>query len=208
MKKTVLLCAALCILGTTAYADGAYPRVDNPSTTATAAVQYETTPTPQEYAEKMPTDRKIEIIDTKEMQARLENGKAEDFLYLKFADDTVLVYEALADDKAFCQELLMASPKELIVNVYTNNKKTMKTLWKAIKANKGEWDAVGGYRLAGAKSPVNELENGGEVYRMWYQKVKADGRRVKVRRRGFGLPISIGIPVGHGHHRPHIGIGL
>lgn len=208
MKKTALFCAILSFFVTTAYADGLSPEAEKRIAAVTSSEEAENTISTAELISRMPTDKQVEKIDAKEMQARLEKGCAEDFAYFKFSDEEVLVYELLAGDKATCQELFFATPKENMVNVYTNNKNTMKSLWKAFKSKNGEWDAENGYKLAGAKSPVQKLENGGEIYKLWYQKVKADSRRVKVGRSGLPVPISIDIPIGRGRHRPRIGIGL
>ncbi|MCQ2372836.1 MAG: hypothetical protein MJ050_02025 [Phascolarctobacterium sp.] len=163
-----------------------------------------------EVIAQMPADNYVETISAVQMRERLEKNPAEDLLYMKINEETVLVYEGLLGDKASCSQLVYASPNEHIINVYSNSPKLSKQMWKVVKSNKGEWKAVGGYTVVGAKSPEVKLENGGTMCKFWFEKVKSDSRRLKIKRRGLGLPVSIGatIPIGGGHHRPRIGIGL
>ena len=214
MKKFALcLSLALCVMAMSAYAE------ENPVATTSPSVassnEEKTAPVLsqeellKEAIAKMPTDNYVENISAEEMHKRLEAGRTEDILYIKFDEENVLVYEYLSKDSAACEQLLYASPKEMMLNCYSNNEATIKQLYKSVRKHKSERNLIDGMKVAGAKSTPTTIEHG-KVYKLWYQKVKADNRIVRVKRRGFNLPIPIGIgfPIGGGRHRPHIGIGL
>ena len=213
MKKIALgLSLALCVMAMSAYAE------ENPAATTSPSVASggeEAVPVLnqeellKEAIAKMPTDNYVENISAEEMHKRLEAGRTEDILYIKFDEENVLVYEYLAKDSAACEQLLYASPKEMMLNCYSNNAATINQLYKSVKKHKSERNLIDGMKIAGAKSAPTTIEHG-KIYKLWYQKVKADNRIVHVKRRGFNLPIPIGIgfPIGGGRHRPHIGIGL
>lgn len=213
-KFTVILSAALCAISITAFAaDADKTNKVTPSINSAPKVEdfraKDMKPVSLEEAiAKMPKADLKETISAQEMMNKLREQPNEKLLYLKFDEKNVLVYELLPNDKAGLAELLQASPKEHIINVYTNSGKLNKLLWKVVKGRMGDDKAIGGFKIAGAQSPEQKLESGSQIYKLWYEWVKSDNKTIKFRRRGFGLPIGIGIPIGGGRHRPHIGIGL
>lgn len=213
-KYTLILSVALCTFSFTAFAaesvnaDKGTPTVNSIPKVETAKEKYLKPVSLEEAIVKMPKANLKEIISAQEMQDRLHAQPSGDKLYLKFDEKNVLVYELLPNDKASLAELLQASPKEHIINAYTNSQNLNKLFWKTVKGKMGDAKAIGGYKTAGAKSPDTKLENGTQICRLWYEWVKSTNQTIKIRRRGFGLPIGIGLPIGGGRHRPHIGIGL
>lgn len=210
MKKMLILFSLLLgTMASTAFASEGIP-VRNPDQ---PAVKTESVATEQQeqldYA-KLPSDKFVGTISLEEMDKNLQEGKLDDVLYLKHDAETVLVFKYLAKDKASCTQMLYALPKKHIYEVYSNNQVTSNTFYKVINEYKGDKKNIDGYKTAGAKSPKQLLANGGEVHKFWFELVKAEHRQIRFGRRGLGLPIGIGmnIPIGHGRHRPRIGIGL
>ena len=61
-----------------------------------------------------------------------------------------------------------------------------------------------GYKIITDKDLPRKLDNGAQVYRFWFMKIE----REKASRRGWNVPIGIGIGIGgHRHHGPWIGVG-
>ncbi len=206
-KIALLLCSALCMLNLQAGAAQEPQGQAEKVNAVTVAKEEPASLTPAEVAEQLPKENYLETISYADMQACLQKGIPENKLYLKVGEEIVLVYQNLAKDRAACAQIVCGTPKDYIINCYTNNKDVSSTMYKALK-DRNNGLLSGGYRIVGAKSPTTQVENKGKIYKFWYEKLKYNG--YKVRSRGFSLPIGIGIgiPVGGGHHRPHIGIGL
>lgn len=173
-----------------------------------------------EMGKNMPTDVFAGEITAKEMENRLNSDDIDDRLYLKYSDDKVLSFTDLGEDRASCRQILYASPKNTILQFYTNDKKSAKQMLKTLKDYGGEWKLVDGYRVVSDKRPDVKLANGKVIYRFWFKKVKPDNRAVRIVGDYYPYPYY-GYPVDfywhpwyyrHGwygprHHRPHPGPG-
>lgn len=149
--------------------------------------------------------RPAAAITVEEMERRWSEQDADaDLLYVKVKDDQVEVYEGLAKNRSLRKQLILQLPNAEMLRLYTLNKATYEQMSKMLLDYENDNTNFNGYKIITDKDLPRKLENGAQVYRFWFMKIE----REKASRRGWNVPIGIGIGIGgHRHHGPWIGVG-
>lgn len=163
------------------------------------------------FAKEKKTDVKEEgarpaaTITVEEMESRWNTQSAdEDVLYVKVKDGQVEVYEGLAKNRSLRKQLVLQLPNAEMLRLYTLHKETYEQMSKMLLDYESDNTNFNGYKIITDKDLPRKLENGAQVYRFWFMKIE----REKASRRGWNVPIGIGIGIGgHRHHGPWIGVG-
>lgn len=151
------------------------------------------------------TVQPLEIITVEEMEQRFATAEG-DLLYVKLKDERVEVYEGLAENRSLRKQLILALPPTEMLRLYTTQKETYRQMSRMLLDYEEDNYNFDGYKIITDVDAPKKLENGIQVYRFWFMKI----RREKASRRGASFPIGIGIGIGHHrHHRhgPWIGVG-
>lgn len=157
----------------------------------------------------MPSDNFAGKTTATEMKEALKSDEANSLLYIKYSESKVLSFKDLAKDRGACRQIIYASPKDKILELYTNDKKVFNQMYKNLKAYTGEFNLVDGYKVVCDKSPAAKLDNGKTMYKFWFKKVKPDNRVVRVvgAPYAYDYPIHMGVywgPRYYRHHHHHI----
>lgn len=144
-------------------------------------------------------DFQPEKITAAEMNQQLQTLSTA--LYLQLSEEEVLVYEDTAKNRSLRKQLILNAPKDKILRLYTNDKKTFQQMSKMLKNYEDDNIDLGGYKIMTDIDLSKTLADGTTIYRFWFMKMQREKRDSRV-------PIGIGIGIGGGHHHPWIGIGL
>ena len=182
MKKIIGLCLLLCCLAFTAFAKDK---------------------TDKDVKEDC---KPIATMTVEEMEQQwLQEDTAKDLLYVKLKDDRVEAYEGLAASRSLRKQLIQQLPNTEMLRLYTTNKAAYEQMARMLSDYEEDNYNFNGYKVITDTDNPKKLENGNQVYRFWFMKIKKE----KTGRRGVNFPIGIGIGIGGGHHHgPWIGVGL
>lgn len=133
-----------------------------------------------EMGKQLPTINLAGEYTREEMDARLRDDAPNDLLYMVGADDKIIGFKYLAEDRASCKQIVFASPAETLIQFYTNDKKVWNQMYRTLHSYVGEWNLVDGYKVVAEKHIVAKLDNKKEIYRIWFKKIKPDNRAVRV----------------------------
>ena len=145
------------------------------------------------------------VITVEEMERRWpEQDSSEDLLYVKIKDEQVELYKGLAKNRSLRKQLILQLPNAEMLRLYTLNKATYEQMSKMLLDYEADNTNFNGYKIITDKDLPRKLDNGIQIYRFWFMKIE----REKASRRGWNVPIGIGIGIGgHRHHGPWIGMG-
>lgn len=207
MKKVTQLLIGLAVC-TMCSAVFAAEQVSGSSNTAPNTVA--TQEKKNDISKYMPSNIFLGEISVEEMDKRLKEEGPNDYVYLKCEPEKVLVFRALAKDRASCKQILYLSPRDEMIEVYTNDKKSFNQFWNTIRPYSSEWNLADGCQVACDKSPEINLGNNHSMYRIWYKKIEPENKAYRVERiyvqpRPVYWPVSIGISWGHHRHYGHPG---
>lgn len=153
---------------------------------------------------KIDIQQPVETITAAEMEQRLLNGSDGDILYIKINDDRVEVYTDISKDRSLRKQIILNTPNEEMLRLYSNNKETAIQMSRMLTDYEADNKNINGYRIITDMDKPKKLENGQKIYRLWFMKIQ----REKESRRSFPIGIGIGIGIGGHHDGPYIGIGL
>lgn len=187
MRRLFLILAAFlaCILCTTA----AFAEKSDKTTTSKSSIDI---------------NQPVETITAAEMEQRLLQGTAGDILYVKINKSRVEVYPDISNDRSLRKQIILNTPNEEMLRLYSNNKETAIQMSRMLTDYEADNKNINGYRIITDMDKPKKLENGQKIYRLWFMKIK----REKESRRSFPIGIGIGIGIGGHHDGPYIGIGL
>lgn len=149
-------------------------------------------------------EQPVETISFAEMERRLFNSSDEDILYIKINDDRVEVYTDISSDRSLRKQIILNTPNEEMLRLYSSNKETALQMSKMLTDYEADNKNINGYRIITDMDKPKKLENGQKIYRLWFMKIKYE----KESRRSFPINIGIGIGIGGNDDGPYIGIGL
>lgn len=149
-------------------------------------------------------EQPAEIITVSEMEQRLLQTTPGDILYIKINDDRVEVYTDISKDRSLRKQIIINTPNEEMLRLYSNNKETAIQMSRMLTDYEADNKNINGYRIITDMDQPKKLENGQKIYRLWFMKIQ----REKESRRSFPIGIGIGIGIGGHDDGPYIGIGL